>query len=29
LPQKAVLLLDTAPSHPRESVLTSADGLLL
>jgi hypothetical protein len=26
LPQKAVVLLDNAPSHPRESVLTSDDG---
>jgi hypothetical protein len=28
LAQKAVMLLDNAPSHPRESVLTSDDGLI-
>jgi hypothetical protein len=27
LPQKAVLLLYNAPSHPRESILTSDNGL--
>jgi hypothetical protein len=27
--QKAVLLLDSAPSHPRESLLTSDDGLII
>jgi hypothetical protein len=29
LPQKAVLLLDNVPSHPRDSVLTSDDGLII
>jgi hypothetical protein len=29
LPQKAVLLLDSAPSHPRESLLTFANGLIV
>jgi hypothetical protein len=29
LPQKAVLLIDNAPSHPKESVLTSDDGIIL
>jgi hypothetical protein len=28
-PLKAVLLLDSAPSHPRERVLTSNDGLMV
>lgn len=28
LPQKAVLILDNAPSHPNESLLTSDDGLI-
>jgi hypothetical protein len=29
LPEKAVLLLDNAPSHPRQSVVTSDDGLII
>jgi hypothetical protein len=29
LPQKAVLLLVNAPSHPRESILTSDDDLII
>ena len=29
LPQKAVLLLDNAPSHPNESVLKTNDGLIV
>jgi hypothetical protein len=29
LPQKAVLLLDSAPSNPTESILTSDDGLIV
>jgi hypothetical protein len=29
LPQKAVSLLDNAPSHQRHSVLTSNDGLIV
>jgi hypothetical protein len=28
LPQQAVMLLDNAPSHPMESVLTSDDDLI-
>jgi hypothetical protein len=28
LPQKAVMLLDNAPSHSRESVMTSNNGLI-
>jgi hypothetical protein len=28
-PQKAVVLLDNAHFHPRDSVLTSADGLIV
>jgi hypothetical protein len=27
--QKAVLLLDNAPSHPREGILTSNDDLII
>jgi hypothetical protein len=29
LPQKVVLLLDNAPSHSRQSLLTSDDGLII
>jgi hypothetical protein len=29
LPLKAVLLIDNDPSHPRDSVLTSDDGLII
>jgi hypothetical protein len=29
LPQKVVLLLDNAPSHPSESIMTSNNGLIV